>query len=69
MNLVHLLSFAIQFIYTPLQPDLIIWLILKLVEIKEGRDVEQTLQFGLSYNTVDVVVRHMKIHANVASCG
>ena len=28
---------------------------------------KHTLQFGLSYNTVDVVVRHMKIHANMAT--
>ena len=40
---------------------------LKFAKIKEGWDVEQTLKFGLSYNTVDVVVRHMKIHANVST--
>ena len=40
---------------------------LKFAKIKEGWDVEQTLKFGLSYNTVNVVVRHMKIHANVST--
>ena len=40
---------------------------LKFAKIKEGWDVEQTLKFGLSYNTVDVIVRHMKIHANVST--
>ena len=38
---------------------------LKFAKIKEGWDVEQTLKFGLSYNTVNVVVRHMKIHAKL----
>ena len=32
LNLVHLLSFAIQFISTPLKPDLTIWLIKNLYQ-------------------------------------
>ena len=40
---------------------------LKFVKIKEGWEVEQTLQFGLSYDTVGVVVRNIKIYAKVAT--
>ena len=64
----HLTSFAIQFISTPLQPDLTIWLIKNLLKSKEAEMLNKhTVQSGLSYNTVDVVVTHMKIHANVAT--
>ena len=60
LNLVHLLSFAIQFISTPLKPDLTIWLIKNLLKSKKAEMLNKhTLQFGLSYtgNTVDVVVK------------
>ena len=58
LNLVHLLSFAIQFISTPLKPDLTIWLIKNLLKSKKAEMLNKhTLQFGLSYNTLDVVVK------------
>ena len=38
LNLVHLLSFAIQFISTPLKPDLTIWLIKNLLKSKKADD-------------------------------
>ena len=46
LNLVHLLSFAIQFISTPPQPDLTIWLIKNLLKSKAEMLNKHTLQFG-----------------------